>query len=141
MSSNIKAPPSGKNVHSKDRPKLSIGDLLTFIAYHSLVFSYSREFDSVATEAFPGEVCYKRRQNINQLKSKIYYKCKCRLHANWSGLGCIGRYKKNRQGKVYNYAYISPVWGAAPNEPIVSIFGKFSGFVDIIKYAKFHNDR
>jgi hypothetical protein len=31
--------------------------------------------------------------------------------------------------------------GAAPSKPIVSIFDKFVSLADIIKYAKFHNDR
>jgi hypothetical protein len=31
--------------------------------------------------------------------------------------------------------------GAAPNQPIVIIFGMFSGLADVINCAKFQNDR
>jgi hypothetical protein len=37
--------------------------------------------------------------------------------------------------------HISPVRGISPSQPIVTIFGKFGGLADIIKYAKLHNDR
>jgi hypothetical protein len=37
------------------------------------------------------------------------------------------------------YAFITPKWGAAPNQPIVSIFSKFSSLADVINCAKFQN--
>jgi hypothetical protein len=33
------------------------------------------------------------------------------------------------------------IWGAAPSQPIVTIFGTFSGLADVINCAKFQNDR
>jgi hypothetical protein len=39
------------------------------------------------------------------------------------------------------YAYISPIWGAVPSQPIVTVFGMFSDRADIINCAKFQNDR
>jgi hypothetical protein len=33
------------------------------------------------------------------------------------------------------------IWGAAPSQPIVTVFGTFSGLADIINCAKFQNDR
>jgi hypothetical protein len=37
-------------------------------------------------------------------------------------------------------AYISPIWGAAPSQPIITIFGMFNGLADLINCAKFQND-
>jgi hypothetical protein len=37
--------------------------------------------------------------------------------------------------------YISPIWGAATNKPLVTIFDKVSGLADVINCAKFNNDR
>jgi hypothetical protein len=63
----------------------------------------------------------------------------------FNGLVCrLGNEKKGKvkQGKGKGiYAYISPIWGAAPTHPIVTIFGMFSGLADIINCAKFQNDR
>jgi hypothetical protein len=43
------------------------------------------------------------------------------------------------------YVYISPIWGVAPSQLILSIFGKVGGLADliadVIKGAKFHNDQ
>jgi hypothetical protein len=40
-------------------------------------------------------------------------------------------------GIGYSYVYISPIGGAAPSKPIVTIFGKFSGLADVIKLQNF----
>jgi hypothetical protein len=45
------------------------------------------------------------------------------------------------QGKVGLYAYISPMWGVAPSQPIVTMFDKFSGLANVINWAKFQNNR
>jgi hypothetical protein len=43
----------------------------------------------------------------------------------------VGRQKKKKGKKVKSiYAYISPIWGAAPSQPIVTIFGNFSGLAE-----------
>jgi hypothetical protein len=46
------------------------------------------------------------------------------------GMVCrTGNEEKVKKGIVRQglYAYISPVWGAAPSQPIEDIFGEFSG--------------
>jgi hypothetical protein len=44
-------------------------------------------------------------------------------------------------GKVGLYAYIPPMCGVAPSQPIVIMFDKFNGLANLIKCAKFQNDR
>jgi hypothetical protein len=35
------------------------------------------------------------------------------------------------------YAYISPIWGADPSQPIVTIFGRFNGLADVFTVKNF----
>jgi hypothetical protein len=44
-----------------------------------------------------------------------------------------------KKKEKYIYAYISSMWGAAPSQPIVTIFGRCSGLADVINCAKFQN--
>jgi hypothetical protein len=62
--------------------------------------------------------------------------------SRFRGLVCrTGNEKRSSTVRLNIYAYISPIWGAAPSQPIVTIFGMSCGLADIINCAKFHNDR
>ena len=61
-----------------------------------------------------------------------------------SRLGCRGLQEKKgkvRYSKKSSLGYISPMCGAAPSQPIATVFGTSCILADAINPAKFHFDQ